>query len=175
MVKRFFNSDTLTDDVAAMPFDEQVTAFRRRIEEWYLIPIRNSGHEAFMALLGLRAAMSCASTFLCTPIDDIVLSSSDLSDADCEGALVAELLQSVDQVYLTGRMPYHSALCIIDGSSWRTTGGTNSVTFFDPWKLIDGFSDWLQDVCKNLINDPDSSSSKRFSLGLSMYLSSMHR
>lgn len=175
MVKRFFNSDTLTDDVATMSFDDQVMAFQRRIEEWYLIPLRNTGHEAFIALLGLRAAISCVSTFTGMPIDDIVLLSSDLCDANDEGGLAAQMLQSMDQVYQTGCMPYHSALCVFPQLSWCTTGGTNSVVFFDPWKLLDNFGVWLQTMCKSLMDNPDSTAARRFELNLLSYLSSMHR
>ena len=175
MVNRFFNSDTLTDDVASMPFGDQVVAFQRRVEEWYLIPMRNTGHEAFVALLGLRAAMSCVSTFTGISIDDVVLLSSDLSNADDEGALVATLLRSIDQVYETGCMPYHSALCVIDKSSWYIGGGTNSVIFFDPWKLIDGFGAWFRSMCKSLVDDPDSVAARRFELNLLSFLSSVHR
>jgi hypothetical protein len=145
-MKKFFSYDTLLEDVNN---DNLIDKFEDRIVVWYLDVQRRTGHEAFVALAGLCAALNDVAKFLMSSREtaDFEILCSILSSTHAPGVAVADcanLLHQIREVRAptAGRRVWFSGT----GALHKVLSSTEAVV--DPWVLVDRTKGWMADTCQ---------------------------
>lgn len=137
-VQKYFNYDTLLANVDLDDWPGTVEAFSKRLLQWFFVE-RVTGHEAFMALLGLKCASHNVQHFIGHTI------SLDLDKKDA--ALFVRVLETLSS---SGGLPVNVTISCT-GEAYKMIYG---VHVFDPWVLCDNARVWLLDACDMMSSDP---------------------